>query len=58
LFAEPLDFAEFSSTTRNRLLVCCRFDWSTISPAIFGSLFQSVLGSCPKMIDRWSQVGI
>ena len=28
---------------RQRLLDACRFDWSTISPAIFGSLFQSVM---------------
>ena len=28
---------------RDRLLVCCRFDWSRISPAVFGSLFQCVM---------------
>ena len=28
---------------RERLLDLCRFDWSNISPAIFGSLFQSVM---------------
>jgi type II restriction/modification system DNA methylase subunit YeeA len=26
-----------------RLLTCCRLDWSGISPAIFGSLFQNVM---------------
>ena len=26
-----------------RLLACTHFDWSRISPAIFGSLFQAVM---------------
>ncbi len=43
LFAETLGFADFNRDMRNRLLACCRFDWSRISPAIFGSLFQSVM---------------
>lgn len=43
LFAESLDFADFNRDMRNRLLACCRFDWSRISPAVFGSLFQSVM---------------
>ncbi len=43
LFAESLGFADFNRDMRNRLLVCCRFDWSRISPAVFGSLFQSVM---------------
>ncbi len=43
LFAENLNFADFNRDMRNRLLTCCRFDWSRISPAIFGSLFQSVM---------------
>jgi hypothetical protein len=28
---------------RNALLACCAKDWSRISPAIFGSLFQSIM---------------
>ena len=28
---------------RRALLAACRFDWSNISPAIFGALFQSVM---------------
>ena len=28
---------------RNALLACTHFDWSRISPAIFGSLFQAVM---------------
>ena len=43
LFAEQLGFADFNSDMRNRLLACTRFDWSCISPAIFGSLFQGVM---------------
>lgn len=43
LFAENLGFAELNRDMRNRLLTCCRFDWSRISPAIFGSLFQSIM---------------
>ena len=43
LFAEALGFADFNRTMRDKLLLCCRFDWSRISPAIFGSLFQSVM---------------
>ena len=45
LFAEHLAFAEFTSEMRDGLLACCRFRWETISPAVFGSLFQSVMES-------------
>ncbi|MFZ2655610.1 MAG: DNA methyltransferase [Victivallales bacterium] len=43
LFAESLPFAEFNRNMRDALIACTRFDWSRISPAIFGSLFQSVM---------------
>ena len=43
LFAEKLGFADFNSDMRSGLLACTRFDWSRISPAIFGSLFQGVM---------------
>lgn len=43
LFSEQLGFAEFNRAMRNALLACTRFDWSRISPAIFGSLFQAVM---------------
>ncbi len=43
LFAESLGFADFDRDTRNALLACTGFDWSRISPAIFGSLFQAVM---------------
>jgi hypothetical protein len=43
LFAERLEFAEFNGDMRNCLLACCAFRWETISPAVFGSLFQAVM---------------
>lgn len=43
LFKESLGFAAFNRDMRDRLLSCCTFDWSAISPAVFGSLFQSVM---------------
>jgi len=45
LFAEHLQFAEFNADMRNGLLACCAFRWETISPAVFGSLFQAVMDS-------------
>lgn len=45
LFAEHLEFAEFNADMRNGLLACCAFRWETISPAVFGSLFQAVMDS-------------
>jgi hypothetical protein len=43
LFAEQLSFACFNTKMRETLLECCTLDWSKISPAIFGSMFQSVM---------------
>ncbi|MXZ31891.1 MAG: class I SAM-dependent DNA methyltransferase [Gammaproteobacteria bacterium] len=43
LFDGPLRIPAFDSAMREMLLDACRFDWSTISPAIFGALFQSVM---------------
>ena len=43
LFEERLLPASFDSKMRQILLDCCQIDWSKISPAIFGSLFQSVM---------------
>ncbi|MDO5288092.1 MAG: class I SAM-dependent DNA methyltransferase, partial [Pseudomonadota bacterium] len=43
LFAEYLPIADFDTATRNSLLDACTLDWSAISPAIFGSLFQSIM---------------
>lgn len=43
LFAEPLTFAAFNRDMRTCLIGCTRFDWSRISPAVFGALFQAVM---------------
>ncbi|MFN3405629.1 MAG: class I SAM-dependent DNA methyltransferase [Cytophagaceae bacterium] len=43
LFEESLPTASFDSKMRQALLECCYIDWSKISPAIFGSMFQSVM---------------
>lgn len=43
LYRDPLLIPSFNSEMRNCLLMACQFDWSAISPAIFGSLFQSVM---------------
>ena len=43
LFTERLPTAAFNGKMRQILLDCCKLDWGKISPAIFGSLFQSVM---------------
>lgn len=42
LFAELLPMPDFNSAMRTLLLDATRLDWAGISPAIFGSLFQSI----------------
>ncbi|MCY7409449.1 MAG: hypothetical protein LH473_04195, partial [Chitinophagales bacterium] len=42
LYSEHLNTPVFDKKMRDLLLICCHFDWSRISPAIFGSLFQSI----------------
>ena len=43
LFAGAIKAPDFDKAMRDDLLDACRFDWSKVSPAIFGSLFQSVM---------------
>ena len=43
LFDGSLRIPSFDAAMRGALLDACRFDWSNISPAIFGALFQSVM---------------
>jgi hypothetical protein len=43
LFEEQLKTADFDSSMRDTLIECCTLDWSKISPAIFGAMFQSVM---------------
>ena len=42
-FEEMLPPASFDRRMRESLLDLCALDWSIISPAIFGSLFQSIM---------------
>ena len=42
VFDGPLSIPSFDRQMRERLLAACGFHWSTISPAVFGSLFQAV----------------
>ncbi len=48
LFAESLRTAAFTRKTRDLLLDACTLDWSTISPAIFGALFQSIMNAVAR----------
>ncbi|MEO8050961.1 MAG: DNA methyltransferase [Acidobacteriota bacterium] len=43
LFRERLEIPAFDPAMRTRLCEACAFSWEKISPAIFGSLFQSVM---------------
>ena len=43
LFRDPLLIPSFNPDMRQRLIDACSFNWSDISPAIFGSLFQAVM---------------
>lgn len=43
LFKETLKLPSFNREMREKLLAACDFKWEVISPAIFGSLFQSVM---------------
>ena len=51
LFNEPLDIPSFDGKMREALLDACRFDWSDISPAIFGALFQSVMDPAQRRAE-------
>ena len=42
IFEEQLNIPIFSSAMRDEHMRACAFDWSGISPAVFGSLFQAV----------------
>ncbi|MBD3777615.1 MAG: class I SAM-dependent DNA methyltransferase, partial [Thiotrichales bacterium] len=43
LFKERIDMPFFTAPMRDQLIECCLFNWHDISPAIFGSLFQSIM---------------
>ncbi len=48
LFDECLPMPDFTSAMRELLLDACALDWSAISPAIFGSLFQSIMDTTAR----------
>ena len=50
LFQETIRPATFDRSMYNLLIECCEFDWSEISPAIFGAMFQAVME--PEMRDK------
>jgi hypothetical protein len=50
LFAHRLAPAAFNAAMRSRLLEAMVLDWGAISPAIFGSLFQSVMAPAARRI--------
>ena len=43
LFAESITSPSFTSKMRTELLDAMKLDWSKVSPAIFGSMFQGVM---------------
>ena len=43
LFERSIRTPSFDKAMRQALLECCYFDWSKVSPALFGSLFQTVM---------------
>lgn len=45
LFERNTRIPSFDSDMREKLIEASRFDWSPISPAIFGALFQSVMNA-------------
>ncbi len=48
LFEQRIDLPVFNRKMRRLLLEACAFDWSEVSPAIFGSLFQSVMDKAKR----------
>lgn len=43
LFEQQLAYCQFDQQSRALLIECALLDWSEISPAIFGSLFQAIM---------------
>ncbi|MCL2796489.1 MAG: class I SAM-dependent DNA methyltransferase [Firmicutes bacterium] len=48
LFEKILPKADFDAKMRKTLLECREFDWSRISPAIFGAMFQGVMDATKR----------
>ncbi|WP_068083711.1 class I SAM-dependent DNA methyltransferase [Novosphingobium rosa] len=48
LFRERIDMPAFDNVMRSMLLDASMFNWGEVSPAIFGSLFESVIDSVTR----------
>jgi len=48
LFEENLPIPSCDAATRFALIQACKFEWSAISPAIFGSMFMNVMTSAER----------
>jgi hypothetical protein len=48
LFKDPLRIPAFNSEMRDALIDASQFKWEQVSPAIFGSLFQSVMNKTER----------
>ncbi len=48
LFRERIEIPDFDRKLRAKIIACSEFDWSAISPAIFGSMFQSVMDASAR----------
>ncbi|MFM7389300.1 MAG: DNA methyltransferase [Vampirovibrionales bacterium] len=48
VFAQPINKPAFTAQQRDLLLDCCALDWTTVSPAIFGSLFQAAMNKVER----------
>ena len=48
LFSDRLRTARFNSEMRNIILDCAELNWGKISPAIFGSMFQSAMNPAER----------
>ena len=51
LFAEKFPMPVFDADMRVFLLEACHFDWGTVSPILFGSLFQSLMNQQEKRTE-------
>ncbi|MBK6420209.1 MAG: class I SAM-dependent DNA methyltransferase [Ignavibacteria bacterium] len=48
LFAETIPTPNFDREMRERLLECANFDWTFVSPAVFGAMFQGVMNATER----------
>jgi hypothetical protein len=48
LFSETIPTPNFDREMRERLLECANFDWTFVSPAVFGAMFQGVMNATER----------